>query len=78
MDRAMPVRFVLWVTNIVTKFDFGYSYTFEKPVSQVIMERMGYTFAIALASALKVPIFVEEKVMDQVVKPDEESDEDIV
>jgi peptide/nickel transport system permease protein len=48
MDRAMPVRYVLWITNIVTRFDFGYSYTFEKPVSQVIMERMGYTFAIAL------------------------------
>jgi peptide/nickel transport system permease protein len=48
MDKSMPMRYLLWITNIITKFEFGYSYTFEKPVSQVIMERMGYTFAIAL------------------------------
>ena len=48
MDKPMPRRYLLWISNIITKFDFGYSYTYEKPVSQVIMERMGYTFAIAL------------------------------
>jgi peptide/nickel transport system permease protein len=52
MDRPMYQRYLLWISNIITKFDFGYSYTFEKPVAQVIMERMGYTFAIALASAI--------------------------
>jgi peptide/nickel transport system permease protein len=52
MDKPMYQRYLLWVSNIVTKGDFGYSYTFEKPVSQVITERMGYTFAIALASAI--------------------------
>ncbi len=48
MDRPMYQRYLLWMSNIITKFDFGYSYTFEKPVAQVIAERMGYTFAIAL------------------------------
>ncbi len=48
MDRPMYQRYLLWISNIITKFDFGYSYTFEKPVAQVILERMGYTFAIAL------------------------------
>ncbi|HQE91398.1 MAG TPA: ABC transporter permease [Anaerolineae bacterium] len=52
MDKPMYQRYLLWISNIITKFDFGYSYTFEKPVGQVIMERMGYTFAIALASAI--------------------------
>ncbi len=52
MDRPMYQRYLLWISNIVTRFEFGYSYTFEKPVAQVIMERMGYTFAIALASAI--------------------------
>ena len=52
MDKPMLQRYLLWIGNIITKFDFGYSYTFEKTVSQVIMERMGYTFAIALASAI--------------------------
>ena len=48
MDRPMYQRYLLWISNVITKFDFGYSYTFEKPVAEVIMERMGYTFAIAL------------------------------
>ena len=48
MDKPMYQRYLLWISKILTKFDFGYSYTFEKPVAQVIMERMGYTFAIAL------------------------------
>jgi len=48
MDRPMYQRYLLWISNIITEFDFGYSYTFEKPVADVIMERMGYTFAIAL------------------------------
>ncbi|MBN1936165.1 MAG: ABC transporter permease [Anaerolineae bacterium] len=52
MDRPMYQRYLLWISKIITKFDFGYSYTFEKPVAQVITERMGYTFAIALASAI--------------------------
>jgi peptide/nickel transport system permease protein len=52
MDRPMYQRYLLWISNIITKFDFGYSYAFEKPVAQVIMERMGYTFAIALFSAI--------------------------
>lgn len=52
MDRPMYQRYLLWISNIVTKLDFGYSYTFEKPVGQVIAERMGYTFVLALASAI--------------------------
>lgn len=52
MDKPMYMRYLLWIGKIITKFDFGYSYTFEKTVAQVITERMGYTFAIALASAI--------------------------
>jgi len=52
MDKPVHMRYILWISNIITRFDFGYSYTFEKPVAQVIQERMGYTFAIALASAI--------------------------
>jgi peptide/nickel transport system permease protein len=52
MDKPVPMRYLLWISKIITKFDFGYSYSFEKPVADVIMERMGYTFAIALASAI--------------------------
>ena len=52
LDRPYHLRYLLWISNIITKFDFGYSYTFEKPVAEVIQERMGYTFAIALFAHL--------------------------
>ncbi len=77
MDRPMYQRYLLWISNIITKFDFGYSYTFEKPVAQVIMERMGYTFAIALFAhiftwtvAIPIGIYVAVKqysIMDYIV-----------
>ncbi|MCX7681449.1 MAG: ABC transporter permease [Anaerolineae bacterium] len=52
LDRPVHLRYLLWIGKIVTKFDFGYSYAFQKPVADVIKERMGYTFAIALLSAI--------------------------
>jgi len=36
MNKPMPMRYLLWISNIITKFDFGYSYTFEKPISPCI------------------------------------------
>jgi peptide/nickel transport system permease protein len=68
MDRPMYQRYFLWISNILTKFDFGYSYTFEKPVAQVMTERMLYTFGIALFAhvftwtvAIPIGIFVAVK-----------------
>lgn len=52
LDRPVHLRYLLWIGKIVTRFDFGYSYAFQKPVSEVITGRMGYTFAIALFSAI--------------------------
>lgn len=52
MDKPVHMRYLLWISKIITRFDFGYAYSFQKPVAQVITERMGYTFAIALASAI--------------------------
>ncbi len=52
LDRPQWQRYLLWIGNIVTRFDFGYSFTWQKPVADVIMGRMGYTFAIALFSAV--------------------------
>lgn len=52
LDKPMYIRYLLWISKIVTRFDFGYSYAWQKPVSEVILERMGYTFAIALFSAI--------------------------
>ncbi len=52
LDKPMYVRYLRWIGAVVTRFDFGYSYMFEKPVAQVMGERMGYTFALALLAVI--------------------------
>lgn len=52
LDKPAYKRYFLWISKIVTRFDFGYSYAWQKPVADVIRERMGYTFALAVFSAV--------------------------
>ena len=52
LDKPMHERYLLWISKIVTSFDFGYSYAWQRPVADVIVGRMGYTFAIAMFSAI--------------------------
>jgi len=48
LDKPMTYQYVKWITNIVTKFDFGYSFVFSKDVNEIIVSRMGMTFFIAI------------------------------
>ena len=48
LDRPMHVQYLRWITNIVTRLDFGYSFEWGKPVKEVIGDRMPLTFLIAL------------------------------
>ncbi|MCS7222636.1 MAG: ABC transporter permease [Anaerolineae bacterium] len=50
LDRPMHEQYLKWITNIVTRFDFGYSFDWQKPVSEVITARIGTTFFIAFLS----------------------------
>ncbi len=52
LDKPAHERYFLWISKILTQFDFGYSYAWQKPVADVIRGRMGYTFALALFSAI--------------------------
>jgi peptide/nickel transport system permease protein len=68
LDRPMYEQYVRWITNIVTKFDFGYSFEWQKPVNDVITARIGMTFFIAFLSfvvcwafAIPVGIYVAVK-----------------
>jgi peptide/nickel transport system permease protein len=62
LDRPMHYQYYLWLQRMVTG-DFGYSFEHQKPVRDVIGERLLLTMVLALASilftwALAIPIGV--------------------
>ncbi|RHP35553.1 ABC transporter permease [Lachnotalea sp. AF33-28] len=48
LDKPVPVRYVNWITKIVTRGDFGRSFQYNRPVSELIWERLGLTLIISL------------------------------
>ncbi|WP_174800901.1 ABC transporter permease [Martelella limonii] len=48
MDAPMPVQYVNWITGIIFHGDFGQSLYYNKPVSDVVAERLPRTLALAL------------------------------
>ena len=61
LDKPLFVQYFVWIGRILTRADFGNSFAFSRPVSDVLWERvprtMGIAFAgIALAWVIAVPI----------------------
>ena len=48
LDRPVLARYAVWVFNIVTRGDFGYSFQVARPVHTLILERMGWTVLMSL------------------------------
>jgi peptide/nickel transport system permease protein len=68
LDKPMYMQYFIWISKIVTKGDFGYSFAWSRKVSDVIGPRIGTTFFIALLShivtwsvAIPVGIYVAVK-----------------
>lgn len=49
LDASLVERYVSWLTNVLAG-DFGHSYSFERPVADVLWERVGPTLSLAAAS----------------------------
>lgn len=47
LDRPVYVQYLVWIKNIITRGDFGYSFQYRRPVSEVIWKRLGWTILIA-------------------------------
>lgn len=45
-------RYLKWIGDIVLEGNFGYSFAYNKPVSDLIWERVGLTFMISFAALL--------------------------
>jgi peptide/nickel transport system permease protein len=61
LDESVVERYTVWMGNIVLKGDFGRSYRDNKPVSDILIERIPLTIAISLATtififAVSIPI----------------------
>jgi peptide/nickel transport system permease protein len=50
-DLPVHARYVKWITGIV-QGDFGYSFEWNRPVAELIWDRLGLTFAISLLTLL--------------------------
>lgn len=48
LDRPLPVQYLKWIKGIVWEGDFGQSFSYNKPVQELIWERLGLTVTISL------------------------------
>ena len=53
-DDPIWLQYWKWITGILFRGDFGYSFEWNRPVADLIWERMGSTLALSLASLLFV------------------------
>lgn len=54
LDEPFYVQYWRWMSGILLRGDFGYSFEWNQPVSALIWDRMGTTLAISLASLVFV------------------------
>lgn len=54
LDDPVWLQYWKWISGIVLRGDFGWSFEWNRPVSELIWERMGATLMISVASLLFV------------------------
>ncbi len=57
LDKPMAVQYVNWISGIVARGDFGYSFYYNKPVAEVVGERLPRTLALALVCHILASLF---------------------
>jgi len=48
LDQPLIVQYLSWIKGIVTEGDFGLSFAYNKPISELVMNRLPMTLFIAL------------------------------
>jgi len=54
LDKPWYVQYLKWMRNIIFRFEFGYSFFWDKPAVEVIVKKIPLTFTIAFGSMLFV------------------------
>jgi len=52
LDKSLPMQYLIWIRDMVTKGDFGYSFVYKADVSTLIAERLPRTLMLALTAHL--------------------------
>lgn len=52
LDQPAYIQYLTWVKGIITEGDFGYSFAYKRPVSELIWERLGWTVVVAGSTIL--------------------------
>jgi peptide/nickel transport system permease protein len=52
LNEPIPVQYVKWIGNIILHGDFGYSFTKRVAASTVVIELLGLTIVVSLASLI--------------------------
>ena len=50
LDKPLPVQYGIWITNIVLHGNFGNSFRYNRPVTDILQERIPRTISISLVS----------------------------
>ena len=53
-DDPIWLQYVKWIWGILSRGDFGYSFEWNRPVAELIWERMGSTLSISVAALIFV------------------------
>lgn len=54
LNDSVVTQYLKWITGILTRGDFGYSFEWGRPVSELIWERMGATLSVSIAALIFV------------------------
>ncbi|MCA9978048.1 MAG: ABC transporter permease [Anaerolineales bacterium] len=54
LNESMYVQYGKWITNIIFKGQFGYSFVYKRDAVELITERMPMTFALSMSSFVLV------------------------
>lgn len=54
LEQPIFVQYIKWISGIVLRGDFGYSFEWSRPVSELIWERMGATLGVSILALLFV------------------------
>lgn len=52
LDQPLMAQYWNWITGVVTRGDFGFSFSYNLPVRDVIWPRLGLTVVLSLASLM--------------------------